>query len=104
MAEEENNKAVQGLIGLVVVIAAIWYFYGGGLEKQTATNLQELHESVAADFEKQYYIAKRQGTAVDAYVQAGIVAASYLHAKDEVNYRRWKAIEKQEAAAAGMPQ
>ena len=40
---------------------------------------------------------------MQTYVQASLVAAAYLQAKDEVNYNKWKAIEKAEAKNAGMP-
>jgi hypothetical protein len=32
-----------------------------------------------------------------------MVAVAYLQANDEANYKKWKAIEKQEAKKAGMP-
>jgi len=33
-----------------------------------------------------------------------LVAAAFLQAKDESNYRSWKNIQKQQCAAAGLPQ
>jgi len=35
-------------------------------------------------------------------VQAGIVAAAYLQAQDEVNYKKWKNIQEQEAQNIGV--
>lgn len=90
-------------IGLIVLFV-IGKIAGGGVEKQAADNLHDIHLQVALDAEKQYEITKNSGTAIDAYVHAGLVAASYLQAKDEVSYKKWKAIEKEEGARAGMPQ
>lgn len=39
---------------------------------------------------------------MDAYVQAGLVAAAYLQIKDEVNYEKWKEIETQLAKKIGL--
>jgi len=39
----------------------------------------------------------------DVCVHAGLVAAAYLQAKDEENYREWKATEKTDCVAAGLP-
>jgi hypothetical protein len=98
-----NNKT-KGIIGIVVFVIMIWFYFGGGLEQQAAEQMQTIENQVAADAVKQYEIAKNSGDAMDAYVQAGIVAAAYLQAKDELNYKKWKDIEKQEANNAGMPE
>jgi hypothetical protein len=37
-------------------------------------------------------------------VQAGMVSAAYLQANDSFNYNQWKATEKSDCRAAGMPQ
>jgi hypothetical protein len=88
-----NNNAVQqslrALIAVALVLGSIWYFYGGGVEQQ-----------VAQDQIKQYEIAKRSGTAIDAAASAGVVAAVYLQAHDEENYRKWKSIEEEEMRRA----
>ena len=62
--------------------------------------MRRLESDVAADAVKQYEIVKRSGSAMDAYVHAGIVAAAYLQAKDEANYQKWQAIERQEKTRA----
>ena len=66
-------------------------FLWGGVEKQ-----------VAADAVKQYEIAKRSGTAMDACIHAGLAAAAYLQAKDEAHYQQWKQTEKADCAKAGL--
>lgn len=98
-----GNKT-KGIIGIVVFVILIWFFFGGGLEQQAAEQMQTIENQVAEDAVKQYEIAKNSGNAIDAYVHAGIVAAAYLQAQDEPNYKKWKDIEKEEAKNAGMSQ
>jgi hypothetical protein len=78
------------LIAIGFVLVAI-YFVGGGIETH-----------VAYDFEEQYNIAKRQGDPMQVCVQAGLVAAAYLQAKDDGNYNKWKAQEKKDCNKAGL--
>lgn len=82
---------------------------GGGMEKVldsvTATPEsidKKIKNQVVEDCLKQYEIAKRSGTARDAYVHAGLVAAAYLQAHDEVNYKVWKEIERKDGLLAGI--
>ncbi|MFZ3065821.1 MAG: hypothetical protein WA277_11130 [Nitrospirota bacterium] len=103
MSESKNQSVVGGIVGIIVAIGLVWYFYGGGLEKQAAKEVQQIEQQVAADAVKQYEIAKRSGSAMDAYVHASLVAAAYLQAKDEANYKKWKEIERQEGIRVGMP-
>ncbi len=51
---------------------------------------------------KQYNIAKKNGSNMDAYVQASMVSAVFLQAKDEKNYKKWKKIEKELAKKVGL--
>jgi hypothetical protein len=99
----KKNSVAGVIVGIIVAIVLAWYFLGGGLNKQAARDMQKIENQVATDAVKQYEIAKTNGSAMDAYVQAGLVCASFLQAKDEENYKKWKAIEKQEAVRAGMP-
>ncbi|QSW89696.1 hypothetical protein J0383_02515 [Flavobacterium endoglycinae] len=102
MEATKNTGKTKTIISILVFIGIIWYFLGGGLDSQVATNMQTIENQVALDAEKQYEIAKNGGDKIQTYVQAGMVAAAYLQAKDEVNYNKWKAIEKEEAKNAGM--
>jgi hypothetical protein len=97
------NKSVKGIISLIFVIGLLYFLFGGGIEKQAANEMQKLENQVALDSERQYEIAKNSGNGMDSYVHAGLVAAAYLQAEDEVNYKKWKEIEKQEAKNIGMP-
>jgi len=104
MSEEKKTNPLAALIGLAVVGCVLWYYLGGGLEQSAQKQMGRIEQQVATDSEKQYDIAKRSGSAMDAYVQSSLVAAAYLQAKDEANYKKWKQIEKQEATLAGVPQ
>lgn len=104
MSEEKNNtNPVAALLGLVIVGVAVWFYFGGGLEQQAQKEMGRIEQQVAEDAVKQYDIAKRSGSAMDAYVHASLVAAAYLQAKDEPNYQKWKKIEAEEARRAGAP-
>ena len=66
-------------------------------------NLEGIPEKVASDAVEQYNIAKRKGSAMDACVQAGMVAAAYLQAKDEAKYGAWLKTKKGDCTSAGLP-
>jgi uncharacterized membrane protein YdfJ with MMPL/SSD domain len=102
---EENKpkpSVLKAVIAVVIIIVAIWYFFGGGLEKQADHNMAEIENKVALDAVKQYEIAKTGGDKMEIYAHASMVVAAYLQAKDEVNYKKWKEIERADAKAAGM--
>lgn len=65
-------------------------------------SLDDIKKQVADDAVNQYNIAKRQGDKIQICVQAGIVSAAYLQAEDEINYNKWKAVEKSDCTNAGM--
>ena len=100
---DQKNSRLQTILGAIVAVALLWYFIGGGLQKQATKDLQGIHDQVAGDAVKQYEMARRSGTAIDICVQAGLVGASYLQAKDESNYQRWKQTESSDCASAGVP-
>lgn len=87
----ETKRSAGGVIGSLVVMALLWYVFNS-----------YIHREVAADFKEQYAIAKRQGDKIQICVQAGLVAAGYLQAKDERNYQIWKETERDDCAAAGV--
>ena len=103
-----NDKAkhlsgAQVFVSLAITGGMLWFFVGGGLEKQTANEMQKIENQVAADAVRQYEIAKREGNPMQMCVQAGFVSAAYLQAKDEANYQTWKQIEGQDCRRAGVP-
>jgi hypothetical protein len=61
-----------------------------------------IEDTSAKEAEARYEFLKKNGTALETYGQAKIVAAMYQDAKDEQNYKKWDAIAKQEAEKAGV--
>lgn len=98
----KKPKTLKFIISIVAFIAIVWYLFGGGIEKQAAKDMAKIENQVALDAEKQYKIAKKQGDKMQTYVQASLVAAAYLQAKDEANYNKWKEIENKHAKEVGM--
>ncbi len=85
---DETNNPMQSIIGIVIFLAAAWYFFGyNGIEKQ-----------VANDAVKEYNMAVRSGSSVDICVHASLVAASYSQAHDDINYDKWKDIEREKCS------
>lgn len=99
----EHLSGGQVLLYLAIAGAGLWWWAGGGLEKQAAHEMSKIEDQVAADSVNQYNIAKRQGDTMQICVQAGLVSAAYLQAKDEANYQHWKKIEDSDCRAAGVP-
>jgi hypothetical protein len=102
METKTKSSKLKTIVGILLFIAVLWYFFGGGIEKHAVSTMQKIENQVALDAEKQYEIAKKGDDKMQTYVQAGLVAAAYLQAKDQENYNKWKAIEKEEAKNAGM--
>ena len=102
MSEKKSQSVLGGIVGIIVAIGAAWFLFGGGLEKQASKDMQRIEQQVAADAVREYEIVKRNGSAMEAYVHAGLVAAAYLQANDEANYQKWKKIERAEGLRAGM--
>lgn len=73
-----------------------------GCDAATDMQMDNIHNKVSDDMVAQYDIAKKQGDAMQTCVQAGMVSAAYLQAKDEAKYNEWKAIEKTDCKAAGI--
>jgi hypothetical protein len=92
--------------GFAVVLGGMWLAYrfiDERIHAQAAVEMGGIERKVAEDAVTQYGIAKRGGAPMDVCAQAGMVAAAFLQAKDEANYRVWKATEATDCAAAGMP-
>jgi phenolic acid decarboxylase len=65
--------------------------------------MQGIENQVAIDSVKQYELVARNGNAIDTCVHAGLVAAAFVQAKDEGNYRIWRARQTEDCTKAGMP-
>jgi len=103
----EKAKHLSGgqvLWSLALAGGLLWFFAGGGLDKQVAKDMQKIGDQVATDAVNQYQIAKRQGDPIQICVQAGFVSAAYLQVKDEPNYQQWKKIQSEDCRRAGLPQ
>jgi hypothetical protein len=98
-----KENAIGGIFGVALAAAGIWFYFGGGVEHEAAREMGQIEDQVAADSVVQYGIAKRNGSAIDVCVQAGMVSAAYLQAKDEPHYRQWKKTEDDDCKKAGMP-
>jgi hypothetical protein len=100
-----ESKRVQVLAGVAMVLGAVAYFTIGreAEKKYVAAGMADIHDQVANDVVAQYEIAKRQGDPIQVCVQAGMVSASWLQAKNEARYVAAKAMEKADCARAGMP-
>lgn len=68
-----------------------------------SVQMDSIYRKVAQDAEVQYGMASRQGDAIQICVQAGLVAAAHLQAQAEDQFVTWKATEKRDCEAAGMP-
>lgn len=93
----------RALLTVIGAIAVVWYFFGGGLDKQANVQMKDIEAKVASDSVEQYTIAKNQGDKTQICAQAMQVSAAYLQAKDQENYNIWKKAEKRDCEEAGMP-
>ena len=80
--ESTNTKTLSTIKSIVLFAVGIWYFYGGGVERE-----------VASDEIEQYEMCLRNNDLIGASAHAGVVSAAYLQAGDEENYRKWKNLE-----------
>lgn len=85
-------------------IAIVFVFIMFDSGSSSTSSMNSLYSKVATDAVAQYEIAARQGDKIQICVQAGLVSAAFLQAKDEANYQAWKATEKNACTRAGMPQ
>jgi hypothetical protein len=100
--EPKKKSPVRLVIAVIVLIFFGWLMFGGGAMKMGESNMQQIKNKVAEDAVAQYEIAKNNGDKMQTYMQAGMAAAAYLQAKDEANYKKWKAIEKQAGQDVGI--
>ena len=99
-----NGRQVFNAIGGVALAALfVWYFSLGGNREEVQRNMQSAEDIVLRDAAKQYEIAKRNGSKMDTCVQAQLVAAAALQAKNEAAYQQWKAAQRADCSAAGLP-
>jgi hypothetical protein len=103
VAPKNKSNTLSAVFGGIAAVFAIWFYFGGGLQQQAAKEMGNIEMQVANDSVKQNSIAKASGSAIDRCVQAGMVSAAYLQAKDEANYKIWKQTEGVDCESAGVP-
>ena len=108
VAQPKTQAFAVSTIVTLGLIAAMASFGCGGERDQQTTSTTDSNKvttdsnKVVADAVDQYHIAKRSGTPIDQCVQARVVTAAYLQAKDEDNYKIWKETEATDCGAVGM--
>jgi len=101
------NKKASHLSGSSVffilsgAVLLVWWM--AVADKNVNESMRNIETTVAADMVEQYNIAKRGGDQTQICVQAGVVAAAFLQAKDEVNYRTWERKKNADCKKAGIP-
>lgn len=93
-------KYLYVFLGLLVILMIIG---AATTTDSVQTTERSIYEITALDAVSQYYMAERHGTPIDVCLQAGIAAASWLQAKDEAQYIKWKNVEAVKCEAAGVP-
>jgi hypothetical protein len=105
-AEDSSQNLSIGTVIFVLLCAAGWFAFTQNAEERlseqiqddAATEMRRIERSVAEDAVAEYRIAKRNGSALDAYGAASLVVAAYLQANDQHNYKKWKKVEDEEKA------
>ena len=87
-------------LSAVLTLALLGAAACGGPNRQTTSTID--NTKVVSDAVDRYNNAKQNGTGIDQCVQARDVAAAYLQAKDEENYKIWKETEATDCGAVGM--
>ncbi|MDY8138120.1 hypothetical protein [Aquimarina sp. 2201CG5-10] len=93
------------IVKILLALIFIWFMYSAlssNKELPVQNQLKAYQLQFTKDAIKQYEMAKRHGSAADAYNQAGLVATTFLRINDEENYKKWKKIEKEEAENANI--
>ena len=63
---------------------------------------KNVQEQLIVNTIEQYKIDKKSGSLMEICVQAGIVAGAYKSILDEENYKKWKAIERDDCSKVGV--
>ena len=110
----KNHKGSGGLFIIVVLGLFVFSVMSENDEPKTQTTevnipktaeqyMQDNAYKVAADYIEKYEIALIQGDEIQICVQAGLVSAAFLNAKDQEQYNKWKSIEANRCEEAGIP-
>ena len=99
---DEAGEVVGKLLGGAVVFAVLWFGFDAFIKYEAENTMDEIHNQVADDFERQYRDVQKYGTAMDKCIRAGMVAEGHLQAGNQSSYAQWKAIERADCRAAGL--
>ncbi len=99
------SKRILKLVAVcsVLIMAFLFLFNIWGTPHSYEYGIQNIEDNVATNAKQQYYIAAREGDLMQTYTQASLVAAAYLQATNEGEYRHWKHIEDSLAIRIGLP-
>ena len=101
-------NSLRGIALIILVVSGflcLGYFLQKGFtytHELPEKNLQKIYDKVAKDAVARYHIVEVNGTAMEKCVQAGLVAAAYLQAKNAESYESWKGSESMWCALVGM--
>jgi len=105
--EYKNLKQLRSYLMKSVLRSALLVgalFVMPACDQMADKELQRINDKVAADAVEQYNIAKNSGgSSIDMCVQAGVVAAAYLQAKNDIEYSRWKSRQGADCSTAKVP-
>jgi hypothetical protein len=74
------------------------------INREAGVEMARIERQVVNDQIEQLKITVKHGSPMDICVQAGMVTAALLQAKDEAGYAEWKKLERKACKAAGLPQ
>ena len=102
-ANNPKNVMTQAITALLFVVLFLWLFVFGGFDFWTESSMDDIYQQVAKDAEEQFRISLTGEDKIQICVQAGLVSAAHLQAKNGEEYRRWKQLEDRACAVAGIP-
>jgi hypothetical protein len=74
------------------------------INRQADAEMTRINRQVVNDQIEQLKITVKHGSPTDICVQAGLLSAALLQAKDETGYAEAKKLEQKACKAAGLPQ
>lgn len=96
------KKVLKVIVAIVIIGVFIGYFAGGGMEGEVNRQMDNIENQVAQDAVRQFEIAQKNGSNIDAYSAASMVVAAYLQAEDEENYKKWKLVQDEYGKKLGL--
>lgn len=101
--KEEPSAGIWATAAFILIVGGYWMYsitIGPAIAHDQE---QSINTQVAQDAMDQYQIAVKGGNKAQICVQAQMVSAALLQAKEEDLYLKWVDTEKQQCARAGIP-